>query len=333
MAESETVSTSVETKKLAPTIDPVTYEDYEKSAYYNSAQIDQLNNQLTGYQMTDDQLRSRAEAEYNPTYQTELEALRQQLAQQTQGYQNQISGMNTAYDKQRRAVNQSYDESVVNLNNALTARGLGRSSLVGTQGAYLEGKRNQALDDITSEQTAQINGLNEKIALLTDQTAQSERTLTANYAQQIEQRINALRSENQTASTQLQLQIASLQQQGYLAYQNWLLQQQQLEMQNEQFEKNLALQREQFEFQKEQANKKSSGSGGSKSSYVPTPTPEPTPEPPPSEDLNDEINKIFSKSGTPRPPVVASTSFGATKAGNVKSEANKNLQGNLHYVI
>ena len=124
----------------------------------------------------------------------------------------------------------------MSLNNALTKRGLGRSSLVSTQGTYLENQRNQALGDIDRDETNAINAINEKIALLTDQAAQSEKTLSGNYARQIEARINELRTQNQTAATNLQLQIAALQMQGYQAYQEWLLAQRSQELAEEEFE-------------------------------------------------------------------------------------------------
>ena len=42
-------------------------------------------------------------------------------------------------------------------------------------------------------------------------------------AQQLENKIASLRTQNQSAAVSLQLQIAALQQQGYEAYQKWLL--------------------------------------------------------------------------------------------------------------
>lgn len=204
---------------------PVSFEDYLKSGYHDSSRVDQLKSELEKYSAGDDRLRAEAEAAYNPAYEAEREGLRQQLARQTQAYQSEIDAGEAAFDRQKRAVNQSYDDSAARLNNSLTARGLGRSSLVSTQGTALENSRNQALHDIEADRAAQIGSLNDKIALLTDQAAQSERTMASNYASQLEKRINDLRESNRTASTALQLQIAALQQQGYEAYQNWLLKQ------------------------------------------------------------------------------------------------------------
>lgn len=216
--------------------DAVSMEKFKETPYYQSLGIETLEQQLDGYQRDDAALRQQAENQYKPTYDAEVEALRQQLAQQVRGYEGQLSGMGAAYDRQRRNTSQAYDESAVNLNNALAKRGLGRSSLVSTQGAYLENQRNQALGDIDRDEVQAIDAINEKIALLTDQAAQSERTMAGNYARQLENRINELKEKNQSASISLQLQIAALQQQGYEAYQKWLLDNREQELREREFD-------------------------------------------------------------------------------------------------
>lgn len=255
---------------------------YKQSGAYQSLGIDKLQEQLAGYQTDDAALRQQAEAQYKPTYDAELQALKNQTAQQIQGYQGQLAGMGTSYDRQRRQINEGYDQSILSASNALTRRGLGRSSLVATQGAYLEKQRNEALADINADQTAAANAINEKIALLTDQAAQNEKLMAGNYASQIENRINELREKNQSAATSLQLQIAALQQQGYEAYQNWLLQQQnhELALRDQQ------LAEDQFAWQKEQAAKKSGGSSGG---YSAAQNLTPAPQNPSSDDLLDKL--------------------------------------------
>ncbi len=226
---------------------------FKATPYYQGLGIEELRKQLEGYQTDDAALRTQAENQYKPTYDAEVEALRQQLAQQVQGYENQLSGLGTQYERQRRSTKQAYDESAVNLNNTLTSRGLGRSSLVSTQGAYLENQRNQALGDIDRTETDAINAINEQIALLTDQAAQSERTLSGNYARQLENRVSELKAQNQSASISLQLQIAALQQQGYEAYQKWLLENRAQELDEREFE---------IKYGEGQSGSASSGSGG-----------------------------------------------------------------------
>ena len=141
-------------------------EAYKQSSYYQNLGIDKLQEQLSGYQTDDATLRQQAEAQYKPTYDAELQALQHQTQQQIQGYNSQLAGLGSAYDQQRQQTNDSYNESILSASNALTRRGLGRSSLVATQGAYLENKRNQALSQINADQTAAVNAINEKIALL-----------------------------------------------------------------------------------------------------------------------------------------------------------------------
>lgn len=222
------------TTPTTPQLTPM--QQFQQSGYYQSLGLDKLQEQLAGYATDDATLRAQAEALYNPTYQTELEALRQQLALQQQAYKSQLEGMGLTYDQQRRATNQAYNESAVDLNNALTKRGLGRSSLVSTQGAYLENQRNTALGDIDANESAARNALLEKISLLIDQAAQNERLLASNYAQQIEARISDLRQQNQSAATSLQLQLAQLQQQGYQAYQQQLMAEREQQLAEKQFE-------------------------------------------------------------------------------------------------
>ena len=203
--------------------EPADMQAYKESAYYQSLGIEPLQEMLKQYTKDDAALRAQAEAQYRPTYESEMEAIRQQRDAQALGYKQQLDALAPAYDRQRRRANQAYDESVVSLNNALTKRGMGRSSLVSTQGAYLENQRNQALADIDREEMDDIQAINERIALLTSQAAESQKSLARNYAQQLESRISSLREQNQSAALSLQLQIAALQQKGYEAYQKWLL--------------------------------------------------------------------------------------------------------------
>ncbi len=234
MAEETTRINAAET--LLKPAEAAGMEEYRATPYYQSLGIDQLERQLAGYQADDETLRTQAENQYRPVYESEAEAARQEYERQVQGYRSQIAGVGAAYDRQRRAAGEAYDRSAAQLNNRLTARGLGRSSLVSTQGAYLEKQRNEALGDIDRDESAAINAINEKIALLTDQAAQSERTLAGNYARQLENRVNELKEKNQSAAVSLQLQIAALQQQGYEAYQNWLLKNREQSIRDMEFE-------------------------------------------------------------------------------------------------
>ena len=57
-------------------------DDYRNSEYYKNLNIDGLQEQLKGYMADDDAIRQHAETQYKPTYDAELESLRQQLQQQ-----------------------------------------------------------------------------------------------------------------------------------------------------------------------------------------------------------------------------------------------------------
>ncbi len=230
----ETIRTAQKTSVGQPA-EAATMEQFMATPYYQSLGIEGLKEQLAGYNTDDGALRAQAEADYRPAYEAESEAIRQQTERQIQGYDSQRAGVSAAYDRQRRQTNEAYDESAVDLNNTLTKRGLGRSSLVSTQGAYLENQRNRALSDLSRGENDEIAAINEKIALLTDQAAQSERTLAGNYARQLESRIGELREKRRSAAVDLQLQIAALQQQGYEAYQEWLKDQRSQELKEMEF--------------------------------------------------------------------------------------------------
>ena len=230
------------------------YDDYKNSGWYNRDSLDALNRQLEQYPTDYDALKQQAEAEYAPTYAMQRDALDARLAEQTLAAQNQQAALSRTYERQRQAMNARYDQSAARLNNVLTARGLGRSSLVATQGAYLEGQRGAALNDIDRAEADDIAAINSRIALLADETARSRQTMAATYAQQLDNRINQLRSANQTAAVSLQLQIAALQQQGYEAYHNWLMKERAQALDEAEFRQKYGL---------DEGGRQSSGSGGS----------------------------------------------------------------------
>ena len=213
-----------------------TMEEFRQTPYYQGLGIEGMQAQLEEYRQDEEVLRSQAEAEYRPAYESETEAARQALARELQGYDAQLAGMGSVYDRQRRNAAQTYEQSAVELNNQLTKRGLGRSSLVSTQGTQLHNQLGQALTEIDRAESDAIQTINEKIALLTEQAAQSERTRAENYARRLESRISEMKEQNREASISLQLQIAALQQQGYEAYQDWLLKNRQQEIEEKEFE-------------------------------------------------------------------------------------------------
>ena len=198
-------------------------EAYRASDWYDADAIDALNRRLEDYSTDYGTLKRQAEAEYAPQHSAELEALDARLSEQTAAARSEQAALRRGFDRQRRQVNERYDRSAASLNSALNARGLGRSSLAAVQGAYLEGQRGQALSELDQSEADEVGAINSRIARLTEETARARQSSAASYAQQLDRRIDQLRTANQTAAVGLQLQIAALQRQGYEAWQNWLL--------------------------------------------------------------------------------------------------------------
>lgn len=214
---------------------------YRQSDWYDAESVDGLRRRLDALSAGDEALRAQAEAEQRPAYETQKNALRDALERETASAQTERDALASTYDRRRRLANESYDRSAAALNNALNARGLGRSSLTGTQNAYIERERNRALDDIGAEEAASVNAINRRIMQLTESAARDERTLDGNYASQLNSRVNALKSANQTAAISLQLQIAALQQQGYEAYREHLLRERAQQLDEDEFRQKYGL--------------------------------------------------------------------------------------------
>ncbi len=214
---------------------------YRQSDWYDAESVDGLRRRLDALSAGDEALRAQAEAEQRPAYETQKNALRDALERETASAQTERDALASTYDRRRRLANESYDRSAAALNNALNARGLGRSSLTSTQNAYIERERNRALDDIGAEEAASVNAINRRIAQLTESAARDERTLDGNYASQLNSRVNALKSANQTAAISLQLQIAALQQQGYEAYREHLLRERAQQLDEDEFRQKYGL--------------------------------------------------------------------------------------------
>lgn len=214
---------------------------YKQSDWYDAESIDGLRRRLDTLSQSDDALRSQAEAEYRPDYEAQKNALRDTLERETASAQAERDALASTYDRRRRLANESYDRSAAALNNTLNARGLGRSSLTGTQNAYLERERGRTLDDIGAEETENVNAINRRIAQLAENAARNERTLDGSYADKLASRVSALKSANQAAAISLQLQIAALQQQGYEAYRDSLLKERAQQLDEDEFRQKYGL--------------------------------------------------------------------------------------------
>ena len=76
--------------------EPESMQAFKESAYYQSLGIEPLQEMLKQYTQDDAALRAQAEAQYRPTYESEMEAIRQQRDAQTLGYQQQIEALEPA---------------------------------------------------------------------------------------------------------------------------------------------------------------------------------------------------------------------------------------------
>lgn len=179
-----------------------TFGKYKASGFYESANIEQLQQQLAdNYQRTEEQLREDARAQYQTEYQN------QQLA-----YQNQLDQLNTYRDADISKLNNQYNQQGNAIQRDLTSHGLGRSSLVSTRGVENENARNAAVADKSLQYLEQQNQINANM-----------QQLDAQYAQNVENKYVELRNKQLADRLQLMAQIAELQQSGYAAYMNYQL--------------------------------------------------------------------------------------------------------------
>lgn len=221
--------------------------------------VDQANAALKQYNTnaaTDEELRKRAESEYNPIYNAQVgeqEALKQSAGTTLE---NQLSALQRQYARNQEATNQNFDSQRVTANNTMLARGLNNSSLALAMLNRVEDQRNRALSNLTQEHTASENAArgayNDTVTAADRAIARLKSDLAAN----IDARISALRDAEQnrvmTATqaqnaltqymTELMLQIEQLRQNAYGQYMN------------------------QVQLEKEYGSKSSGSSGSSKSS-------------------------------------------------------------------
>lgn len=235
-------STTITTR---PSIDLPEFQQPDLSA---------LQELLSQYTTDYDTLYQQAQNELSGQLESGRLNLQQQWETQQQNYKNQLNNLFSTLDRQQRTLNEQYNQSANSLNNALTARGLGRSSLVSTQGVALERARNTAINDLLNEYNTQANSIQESMTLAGNQVAAQIAQLENSYLKDLQARVDELRQQNLTAQTNLQLQISQMQMQGYQMYLDYILQQASLQEEQRQFNESMAFEREQ-----------ASGSGGGSS--------------------------------------------------------------------
>ena len=175
--------------------------DYKKTGFYTTGKINQLQEQLANYQVSDDVLRQQVEAQYAPAYNM----------QKTQ-FQNQLAELGASRDRDVKKINSQFDKNLNSVMAGLNSRNMGRSSLVSTRGVEVENARNSSIADTSYNYLKQENDINSQI-----------QQADASYAQNVENKIVEMRKQNQAQYIELMAQIAQIQQNGYSAYANYLL--------------------------------------------------------------------------------------------------------------
>lgn len=228
------------------------YDAYLQSGEYQSLGINELQENLSNYQKTDAELRAESEAQYKPTYDAQKLSYNQEMESTVLGYENQLRELNSTKDYDIDAITAKYNQSINDMYSTLTKRGLGRSSLVSTQGSYLQNAMGKEVSQKLKEYSASAASINANIALARKQAADSIQLLDANYATQIENRITELRNSNQTNYTNLMLQIAQLQQSGYQAYIDNINTQKQMELSQRELDNSIAISQEELKLKQKQ---------------------------------------------------------------------------------
>lgn len=199
--------------------------------------VDKANEALKNYNTTaatDEELRKRAENEYNPIYNAQV--AEQEALKQSAGttLENQLSALQRQYARNQELTNKNYDAQRVTANNTMLARGLNNSSLALAMLNRVEDQRNRALSNLTEEHTASENAARGAYNDTVTAADKAMARLKSDLATNIDARISALRDAEQnrvmTATqaqnqltqymTSLMLQIEQLRQNAYNQYMN-----------------------------------------------------------------------------------------------------------------
>lgn len=238
------------------------------------AQLNKASESLKAYNTnaaTDEELRGRAESEYNPSYNQQVQ--QQEAAKQTAATARDetLSAIERQYKRDAETLGRSYDQQRVTANNTMLARGLNNSSLAAAMLNLVETERNRALQNLQAERTASEtsaqntynNAIKAADAAIGQLNADRETAIDARYQalkdaeQQRVMQATAAQNDLTQYTNNLLLQIEQLRQQGYSQY----LQQQaaeaerqlaaqQAEEEKRRYEEQMAFNREQWENEK-----------------------------------------------------------------------------------
>lgn len=195
--------------------------EYEKSGF--AASGERLKKLLESMQESDETIRRKAENELKPDYESARWELLNNLKKENEQDVQKEKAISDSYAERRQQVNELYDKSHKRLENELNLRGMGRSSLVATEGTALEKERDRELEKLNTEESSQQQELKEAASGRQEQTEDELKALSGSYAEKLEKRIASLKDSSRTAQVSLELQLAALQQQGYEAYMNNLM--------------------------------------------------------------------------------------------------------------
>lgn len=200
-------------------------------------QVNKANESLKQFNTTaatDEELRKRAESEYNPSYNAQIQE--QESAKQTAASTRDeaLSALDRQYARDAESLGRQYDTQRVTANNTMLARGFNNSSLAAAFLNQVETERNRALNNLQAERTASEtsaqNTYNNAVAaanaaigrLNTDRETNIDARYQALKEAEQARVLQAQQAQNQVTQylTDLMLQIEQLRQQGYDQYLN-----------------------------------------------------------------------------------------------------------------
>ena len=191
----------------------------------------------------------QAEQQYNPSYNSKVQALKNQLAQNQQSLEQQKTGINQNYDLQ---VNNANLNNRLNKNvtsNAMLGRGLANSSIAISGLAEQDAKNTRIIGNIERGRLADLNNIDEQKALLGQNF---NNTLAQMEADKLDA-INALAMQLEDRDWNKDFQNRQLAQQYALAEMQKQYQYAQLAQAQAQFEASQAWKQKEWEYQQQLA--------------------------------------------------------------------------------
>lgn len=156
---------------------------------------DLLNQILSGLigQMTDEEINTFAENLLRPQLNAELEGAQQTYETTRLAKEQEIANLATELQRSIDEQNRAYRQSMVDVDSAALARGMGRSSYtlqtLANQGTALA----EAVRQLTQESARQSGQLQEQITQAAQQNAQTQARLNADYAANLAAKVQELR--------------------------------------------------------------------------------------------------------------------------------------------